>query len=111
MDQPKPTLIEELRTKVDELAKKCGLPTLSAAEHRELLVKLCTAQAEVILASDRATASFLKAIGQAGRCKGCRREIWWFKTRLGKPAPYTSELVNHFADCPAAQRFRKGGGE
>lgn len=50
----------------------------------------------------------LKQVGREGKCKGCDREIWWVEHNSGKAAPYTNEALNHFADCPDAQRFRNG---
>lgn len=49
----------------------------------------------------------LDVVGRRSTCKGCERQIWWIKTRVGKMAPYTEEGINHFADCPKASRFRK----
>jgi hypothetical protein len=49
----------------------------------------------------------LNQIGDKGTCKGCGRAIWWVKHRNGKRAPYTAEGLNHFADCPQRELFRK----
>jgi len=49
----------------------------------------------------------LNVVGDVGTCKGCGETIWWVKTKAGKSAPYTEKALNHFADCPKADRFRK----
>lgn len=51
--------------------------------------------------------SFIRLIGDEGRCKGCGVLIYWVKHKNGKAAPYTAEGLNHFVDCPAAKEFRK----
>lgn len=52
--------------------------------------------------------SLLKTIGaKPGACKGCGTPVWWVTTKNGKSAPFTSEALNHFADCPKAASFRK----
>lgn len=52
--------------------------------------------------------TLLHQIGEKGNCRGCGREIWWVRHKNGKKAPYTSEGLNHFADCPVGDRFKKG---
>jgi hypothetical protein len=49
----------------------------------------------------------LDQVGDLGTCKACGAKIWWIKTRRGKRAPYTAEGINHFADCPQAEEFRR----
>lgn len=51
--------------------------------------------------------ALLDHVGDLARCKGCGVEIWWIKTRAGRRAPYTQDGLNHFADCPQAERFRR----
>lgn len=54
--------------------------------------------------------SFLRAIGDKSECKDsrCRRTIFWVKNpKSGKRMPVTDECLNHFADCPAANSFRR----
>ena len=41
-------------------------------------------------------------------CKGCGAPVWWLMTKRAKRAPYTENALNHFADCPKADTFRKG---
>ncbi len=53
-------------------------------------------------------AHLLKQIGEPALCKACGAEIWFVVNRNGKRAPYTKAGLNHFADCPAAEKFRKG---
>jgi hypothetical protein len=50
--------------------------------------------------------ALLQAVGDPGKCKGCGVPIYWVLHRNGKRAPYTLNGLNHFADCPAADRFR-----
>lgn len=52
----------------------------------------------------------LNQVGDRGACKKCPKEIWWVRMRSGRTAPYTADALNHFADCPHADEFRKGGG-
>lgn len=49
----------------------------------------------------------LNQVGQPGKCSGCGKKIWWVTHLNGNTAPYTEEGLNHFADCPKAQSFRK----
>lgn len=45
-------------------------------------------------------------------CKGCRRDIEFYRTRAGKLAPYDPMLtldtaaVSHFATCPRPERIK-----
>jgi hypothetical protein len=39
-------------------------------------------------------------------CRGCGRNVWWLAMPSGKRAPYTTEGLSHFVDCPQAQQFR-----
>lgn len=40
-------------------------------------------------------------------CRGCGRMVWMVRHKNGKAAPYTAELLNHFADCEARKEFKK----
>lgn len=51
--------------------------------------------------------ALLKNVGDPAHCKGCGADIYWVIHRNGKKVPYTPAGLNHFVDCPAAQRFRK----
>jgi hypothetical protein len=54
----------------------------------------------------------LKIIGDEGKCRGCGVPIWWIvNPKTGKKLPITHEGLNHFADCPVANKFRKDGKE
>lgn len=55
--------------------------------------------------------ALLRVVGNPALCRGCGAEIFWIKTRAGKAAPYTPAGVNHFSDCPQANRFRGGSGD
>jgi hypothetical protein len=54
--------------------------------------------------------NLLRACADPGVCRGCSRPIFWLKTKNGKAAPYTEVGLNHFADCEAADKFRKPKG-
>lgn len=54
-------------------------------------------------------ALLLKQIGDPGKCRGCGADIWWVTHKNGKKAPYTAAGLNHFADCSAANKFKKPG--
>lgn len=40
-------------------------------------------------------------------CKACLRDLWFVINRRGNRMPYTDEATCHFADCPAASKFRR----
>lgn len=41
-------------------------------------------------------------------CRGCGETVYFVRHRAsGKLAPYTREALNHFANCPNAQQFKK----
>lgn len=51
---------------------------------------------------------FLSVIGEPGTCRGCGAKIWWIQNpKTGKRLPVTGEALNHFADCPNANSFKK----
>lgn len=50
--------------------------------------------------------ALLKNIGDFARCRGCNAEIYWVTHRNGKVTPYTPAGLNHFIDCPQAERFK-----
>ncbi len=49
----------------------------------------------------------LNQIAEKNQCKACNKTIWFVKHKNGKLASYTEEGLNHFADCPNAEEFRK----
>lgn len=50
----------------------------------------------------------IRAMGvEICKCKKCGKEIIWLTSKNKKSIPATLELINHFADCPNAQEFRK----
>lgn len=51
--------------------------------------------------------TLLKQIGTPDQCKKCKADIFWVITKNGKAAPITPQGLNHFADCPNANEFRK----
>lgn len=51
--------------------------------------------------------NILNQVGDPGTCKGCGAALYWVKHKNGKKVPYTESGLNHFVDCPAADRFRK----
>jgi len=40
-------------------------------------------------------------------CRDCKEPIIFLRTKTGKFMPVTMALQSHFADCPAANKFRK----
>jgi DNA polymerase III delta prime subunit len=43
-------------------------------------------------------------------CRRCGRQIWMVRMKATKKlAPFTDDAVSHFADCPHAKEFKKGG--
>lgn len=49
----------------------------------------------------------LRQIAEAGVCRGCSTQIFWVRHKNGRLVPYTAVGLNHFVDCPAADRFRR----
>jgi hypothetical protein len=43
-------------------------------------------------------------------CKACSAELFFVRHANGKLTPYTSDGVNHFANCPEAARFKQPKG-
>jgi hypothetical protein len=41
-------------------------------------------------------------------CKACNTKMYMVQVK-GRRIPYTAEAVDHFTDCPNAQRFARGG--
>lgn len=46
------------------------------------------------------------------KCKACNATIYWAETQAGKLMPVRKwenegEYISHFADCPAAKKFRQ----
>ncbi len=72
----------------------------SAEQERDALQK----QVGVLVKN---VAHLLKQIGEPALCSGCGVRIWFVRHLNGKRVPYTSSGLNHFADCPEAQKFRK----
>jgi hypothetical protein len=46
-----------------------------------------------------------------GRCKGCRKQIYWASTENGKKMPICKDdngiWISHFYNCPKSDSFRK----
>lgn len=40
-------------------------------------------------------------------CRGCRRTIYWVKTKAGKNMPVDPDGVPHWGTCPNAKDFKK----
>jgi len=51
--------------------------------------------------------ALLKVLGTSGKCRGCHADIWWLRTKTGQLAPFNTEGVSHFSDCPKADVFRR----
>jgi hypothetical protein len=45
--------------------------------------------------------------GNISPCCGCGEKVKWVEHASGKVAPYTLDGLNHFRNCPEAERFRK----
>lgn len=50
----------------------------------------------------------LKQIGTPGRCRACGATIYWVQHLNKRWAPYTELGLNHFADCPKREEFKRG---
>lgn len=53
----------------------------------------------------------LRQVGEPGHCRGCGAPVYWVTHRNQKRVPYTMAGLNHFADCKAADRFKRDGGK
>lgn len=51
--------------------------------------------------------AMLNVISDPRPCKLCGTMIWFIPTKNGKQAPCSLSGLNHFADCPNADAFRK----
>jgi hypothetical protein len=40
-------------------------------------------------------------------CKACGERLFFVRHNTGKVAPYTIEGINHFVNCPQADRFKR----
>lgn len=45
--------------------------------------------------------------GGSTKCRGCEASIYWVKNHEGKAYPVTELGLNHFADCPAREQFKR----
>lgn len=73
----------------------------SAENLRELIDLLCRYQQSLEFQVER----FLAMTGGGRACQWCGRPIWFYRTtKSGRAAPFTAELINHWADCPKAPR-------
>jgi hypothetical protein len=59
----------------------------------------------------RLSANILKLLSLVAKecraCRACGMTIYMVEHANGKMAPYTADGVNHFANCPKAEQFRK----
>jgi hypothetical protein len=62
---------------------------------------------ECVRSQRAAMARLLDLVGDPGTCKGCGKEIIWIVHKNGKRVPYTQAGLNHFIDCPFAEKFRR----
>ena len=67
---------------------------------------------ELRRAAEKKMEALLKVIGDNKRCRGCDAEVYWIRTKAGRPAPYNTDGTSHFSNCPNATAFRhiKRGG-
>lgn len=56
---------------------------------------------------DERIVKLLDMIGNRAKCKGCGDEIWWVKSKNGRPMPISHDFVCHFTDCSGADKFRR----
>ena len=85
---------------------------IDAAAYSEVLATMeaaVTADRQGVAAYYRSNIALLmKSIGaELGECRSCGRSIWWVRTKTGKPAPFTGDGLNHFADCKTAAQHRR----
>lgn len=81
-----------------EIVNICGACKLPVSDHRS---QGC------LDAMDKAMTALLKQIGQIGTCSGCNGVVIWVTHRNGTHVPYTTEGMNHFANCPKSHLFGK----
>lgn len=96
MDTTAPTA-DELRKRIEAISKHSATvpPRLGGHEDAESMRDIVRV--------------YVMNLGDPARCKGCGATIWYIRHANGKHVPYTRDGLNHFADCPKAQRFRKKG--
>lgn len=72
--------------------------------NQQYQMKIKTSSGHIVVTSD--TQHMSESI-----CKGCKKKIYWAKTKFGKSIPISKlsndEFVTHFSDCPTANYFRK----
>lgn len=79
-------------------------------EERDELDRLCGKLNDLISKQDEVIGQFknlLSMVSDPKPCKGCGRPIYWVISKNGKSMPITDEGLNHFIDCPEANKFRK----
>lgn len=61
-----------------------------------------------VAAQSLAMKQLLNNVGQQALCRGCSKPGYWVSHYNGKATFYTPAGLNHFVDCPVADRFKKG---
>jgi len=83
----------------------CGKPKILLCLEGEVIEAI---KKTVVIDIKSNVERLLNLVGTKTECKGCGADMWWVKhEKTGKTAPYNSEALNHFADCPKAGRFKK----
>ena len=49
----------------------------------------------------------LQVCGDKSICAGCKRPVFWLKTKAGRPAIFDADGRSHWATCPHSADFRK----
>lgn len=91
------------------LAAEVGLQPAAGQAIRRAVIRGKEEVARVRAEYEANIARLMKTMIGAGPgvCRGCGADIYWVTTKAGKKAPFTAAALSHFADCPAAERFRK----
>jgi hypothetical protein len=105
--------MNEEEERLDRERYEMALQQRAEADAAEEAYREQFAEADAVLDKLRSNIELLyKTIGASpGTCTGptCTEPVWWVLTKNGKRAPFTADGLNHFADCPDRERFRKGG--
>jgi hypothetical protein len=92
-----------IRAHLVRLAKTLGRPVI--LEH---LPPTDSAAAQDVAGMMAIVRRVLVMFGKSDNCRACRAVIYWLQHASGAKAPYTEYGLNHFADCPKAERFQGG---
>jgi hypothetical protein len=89
----------------ERICKLCGRPVSQHADDPEDCLRHAIRRIEAL---EHRAATLVKIVGEPGKCRGCGAEIFWLTAfKSGKPAPYDTTGLTHFATCPKAAQFMK----